>query len=216
MDLVIDTAPLCYTPNESWNLEVAPGHTYERALAWTFEFLGAGQGRKLLVIGSPPAEAFAGRNRGWAVTYVDIRRVPPRHRVRLWQAGIKVKQENAMRLEEPDDSFDAVSSTCVLCHVGLGRYNDPVADDGDRRMLAELARVIKPGGRIGLMAGPLAEQAAIQPNAEHRITSWVRLVDILPPSLAWVATQVWAATDGWTYVWIGLYRWMDRESVHGR
>ncbi len=54
----------------------------------------------------------------------------------------------------PDNSFDAISSTCVLCHAGLGRYGDKVVNDGDRKMLMEMARVMKPNAVAAVTFGP--------------------------------------------------------------
>ena len=51
-------------------------------------------------------------------------------------------------------------------HIGLGRYGDPLDVQGDRRALAELQRVVAPGGSL-LVVVPIGEPR-IQFNA-HRI-----------------------------------------------
>jgi len=58
-------------------------------------------------------------------------------RVRRLGANARVARAAAERLPFPDDSFDVVVSTLVLCTV-----EDP------ERALGEIARVLRPGGRL--------------------------------------------------------------------
>lgn len=51
--------------------------------------------------------------------------------------------------------FDTKSQASVSClhvieHIGLGRYGDPIDAEGARKGLAELQRVVAPGGRLYL------------------------------------------------------------------
>lgn len=46
------------------------------------------------------------------------------------------------------NSVASLSSLCVLEHIGLGRYGDPLDTEGTRKAAAELERVIKPGGSL--------------------------------------------------------------------
>ncbi|MEQ1694999.1 MAG: DUF268 domain-containing protein [Hyphomicrobiaceae bacterium] len=51
--------------------------------------------------------------------------------------------------------FDTKSQASVSClhvieHIGLGRYGDPIDAEGARKGLAELQRVVSPGGRLYL------------------------------------------------------------------
>ncbi len=54
----------------------------------------------------------------------------------------------------------------VIEHIGLGRYGDPLDARGDLKALAELERVLKPGGDL-LVAVPVG-RTRVQFNA-HRI-----------------------------------------------
>jgi SAM-dependent methyltransferase len=54
-------------------------------------------------------------------------------------------------------------------HVGLGRYGDPMDYDGDLKAIAELKRVVKPGGSL-LFVTPVGKPI-IAYNA-HRIYSF--------------------------------------------
>lgn len=47
-----------------------------------------------------------------------------------------------------DASVESLSSLHAIEHVGLGRYNDPIAPDAWRKALSECARVVAPGGRF--------------------------------------------------------------------
>jgi SAM-dependent methyltransferase len=50
-----------------------------------------------------------------------------------------------------DGSIPSLSCMHVVEHVGLGRYGDPLDPDGDRKALAELKRVLAPGGDLLLV-----------------------------------------------------------------
>jgi len=47
-----------------------------------------------------------------------------------------------------DCSVESLSCMHVVEHVGLGRYGDPLDPDGDLKAMAELQRVIAPGGSL--------------------------------------------------------------------
>lgn len=133
-----------YTPNEPWTTEAPANHHYTAAAEFAVKSLGNACGQ-CLVVGSPPFEATALASVGWTVTLVDVRQPP---------YGGRVVVADASRLPFPDNHFDAVSSTCVLCHVGLGRYGDRLTENGDVVALREMARVTRPGGRLAIMVGP--------------------------------------------------------------
>lgn len=63
-------------------------------------------------------------------------------------------------------SVESLSCMHVIEHIGLGRYGDPLDACGDLKALAELERVLKPGGDL-LIAVPVG-MARVQFNA-HRI-----------------------------------------------
>ncbi|MFA6437967.1 MAG: DUF268 domain-containing protein [Bacteriovoracaceae bacterium] len=47
-----------------------------------------------------------------------------------------------------DNSIESISSLCVVEHIGLGRYGDPLDQFGSEKAISELVRVTKPGGHI--------------------------------------------------------------------
>lgn len=125
-------------------------HWYNGAAQFAASGLGPGGGRRCLVVGSPPFEERILREKlGWHTTHLDFRPAPSSIPERV--------RGDVLHLPFADDSFDAISCTCVLCHVGLGRYGDPALGDGERGdwlALAELKRVLKPGARMAVMFGP--------------------------------------------------------------
>jgi hypothetical protein len=71
-----------------------------------------------------------------------------------------------MRLPFADGSVESLSCMHVVEHVGLGRYGDPLDPDADLTAMAELSRVVAPGGDL-LFVVPVG-RPRIQFNA-HRI-----------------------------------------------
>jgi len=75
---------------------------------------------------------------------------------------------DAKALTLPDASFDMVISLCALEHFGLGRYGDQIDLEGDRKALAEMMRVLRPGGHLVMTIPVHAGRPAIAFNS-HRV-----------------------------------------------
>lgn len=84
--------------------------------------------------------------------------------------NLKTKRGNLLSLDFPDNSIESLSCMHVLEHIGLERYGDPFAPQGDLKAISELKRVIKPGGKLFIVV-PMGEIDRIQYNA-HRIYSY--------------------------------------------
>lgn len=80
-----------------------------------------------------------------------------------------LSSESADLLSLPfaDGSILSLSCMHVVEHVGLGRYGDTLDPDGDLKAIAELKRVLAPGGLL-LFVVPVGGTAKIMFNA-HRI-----------------------------------------------
>lgn len=151
------------SPNEPWydsrEIAVREKHWYVPLVDFALESLGQGAG-SCLVVGSPIFEALELEALGWKVDYLDVRKPPLVH----WIEG----DASAMPIGEM--AYDAISSTCVMCHVGLGRYGDALTLDGDFAMMCEIQRVLKPGGLAAICVGPVADcQFTRKLGSLHRV-----------------------------------------------
>lgn len=72
-----------------------------------------------------------------------------------------------LKLPFTDNSVASLSCLHVVEHVGLGRYGEPLDPAGDLKAIAELKRVLAPGGNLFFVA-PVSGQSRIEFNA-HRI-----------------------------------------------
>jgi len=118
-----------------------------------------------LVIGSPIFEAENLKRIGWNVIYLDCRT----------PSNISFQHilGDATAIPFADDEFDAINTTCVLCHAGMGRYGDNVLPNGDRQMMQEMYRVLKKDGIVTVMFGPVDVSASetVEVGTVHRLFS---------------------------------------------
>ncbi|MEW5798493.1 MAG: DUF268 domain-containing protein [Bacteroidota bacterium] len=75
-------------------------------------------------------------------TMVDIRPVE------LQLENLYFQKGSILDLPFENDSIESISSLCVVEHIGLGRYGDPLDPMGSEKAIGELVRVTKPGGYI--------------------------------------------------------------------
>ncbi len=101
------------------------------------------RGERVLDLASPKLAAVVLALAGAAVTSVDLLE----SEVATWRGltghvqGLDLQVADGRKLPFDDESFDHAYSISVIEHIG---------DDGDFEALAELARVVRPGGRIVL------------------------------------------------------------------
>ena len=112
-----------------------------------------------------------------ATTMVDIRPLS------LPMDTIHFRQGSILDLPYADQSVTSLSSICVVEHIGLGRYGDPLDDQGTEKAIAELKRVIAPGGNLYLSL-PLDDENRIYFNAhrafqEEYVEEMVRPLEIV-------------------------------------
>jgi len=88
--------------------------------------------------------------------------------------GLQSEAADLLRLPFADGGIDSLSCMHVVEHVGLGRYGDPIDPDGDLKAIAELTRVLAPGGDL-LFVVPVGKSARIMFNA-HRIYTYDQIV----------------------------------------
>lgn len=93
-------------------------------------------------------------------TMVDLRPLP------VPLESLKFEEGSILELPYPDGSQPSVSSLCVVEHIGLGRYGDPLDPDGTVKAVEELKRIVQPGGDLYISV-PLDDVNRIYFNA-HR------------------------------------------------
>ena len=74
------------------------------------------------------------------ITMIDIRPIE------LELPNLFFKKGSILELPFEDNSIETLSSLCVVEHIGLGRYGDPLDPFGSEKAIKELKRVLKWGG----------------------------------------------------------------------
>lgn len=97
------------------------------------------------------------------VTMIDIRPLP------LELPNLNFIKGSILDLPFEDSSIDSVSSLCVVEHIGLGRYGDPIDSFGSEKSISELKRVVKVGGVI-LFSVPVDLVNTVYFNAHRAFT----------------------------------------------
>jgi Uncharacterized protein conserved in bacteria len=103
------------------------------------------------------------------VRFYDYRPAP------LGLDGLSCDAADLSGLPFADESVSSLSCMHVVEHVGLGRYGDPLDPDGDLKAIAELKRVLAPGGDL-LYVVPTGGTALIMFNA-HRIYTYEQTLE---------------------------------------
>lgn len=107
------------------------------------------------------------------VTMVDIRPLD----VEL--ESLRFREGSITSLPFADGAEGSVSSLCVVEHIGLGRYGDPLDPYGSEKAIAELKRIVRPGGDLYISA-PLDDVDRVYFNA-HRAFAEETLLRLLEP-----------------------------------
>lgn len=97
------------------------------------------------------------------VTMIDIRPIDIELKNLYFQEG------SVLDLPFEDNSIESLSSLCVIEHIGLGRYGDPLDPWGSEKAVKELKRVVKLGGII-LFSVPVDEKNKIYFNGCRAFT----------------------------------------------
>ena len=97
------------------------------------------------------------------VTMVDIRPID----VEL--ENLHFKEGSVLNLPFEDNSIESISTLCVIEHIGLGRYGDPIDAWGSEKAIEELKRVTKKNGTI-LFSVPVDDRDKVYFNANRAFT----------------------------------------------
>jgi hypothetical protein len=135
-------APELLTPCPGEDLGVTPVEPmYFFQDAWAFERILAARPSRHVDVGSHHRfVSFV--SKVVPTTMVDVRPLEAH------MESIDFVEGSILALPFADASLSSVSSICVVEHVGLGRYGDPLDPRGTEKALEELKRVIAPGGDL--------------------------------------------------------------------
>lgn len=103
-------------------------------------------------------------------TMIDIRPVE------LELENLSFVKGSITNLPFETSSIGSISSLCVVEHIGLGRYGDPLDQFGSEKAIAELVRVTAPGGYI-LFSVPIEMKNKVYFNG-HRAFSRNYIVEL--------------------------------------
>ena len=105
------------------------------------------------------------------IRFYDYRPAP------LLLSGLTCGHADLHSLPFEDNSISSLSCMHVIEHIGLGRYGDPLDDNGDVKAAAELSRVLASGGHLLLVTPVGRPRTAF--NA-HRIYSYEQVCALFP------------------------------------
>jgi SAM-dependent methyltransferase len=106
------------------------------------------------------------------IKFYDYR--PANLQLSNWQSGFA----DLNNLQFETDSQPSVSCMHTVEHIGLGRYGDVLDIEGDLKAIAELKRIVQPGGDL-LFVTPVG-RSRIEFNA-HRIYSYEQIINYFSP-----------------------------------
>jgi SAM-dependent methyltransferase len=185
-------------------------------LPWAIERLGARPGERVLDLASPKLLAVALVRRGVRVTSVD----QLEREIETWRAlagdvnGLELQVADGRALPFEDESFDHAYSISVLEHI---------EEPGDAEALRELARVVRPAGRV-LVTLPHAQtfredwrDAPVYANQPTRGRSFFQRwydplrIDALvaaAPALELVSREVVRMQPNWNDAYVRSFPWL--------
>jgi SAM-dependent methyltransferase len=82
--------------------------------------------------------------------------------------GLEARKGSVLALPFQEGEVPCLTTMCVLEHIGLGRYGDPIDPGGSEKAAREIARVIRPGG-IVIYSVPVGEPV-LEFNAHRRFS----------------------------------------------
>ena len=83
--------------------------------------------------------------------------------------GLSFVKGDIIKLPFDDHSISSLSSICVIEHIGLGRYGDPLDQFGTEKAVKELARVLARGGSLYISV-PVDRENKVYFNAHRAFT----------------------------------------------
>jgi len=163
--------------------------TTERVIEYPFVFQNLdGVSGPILDIGCCSSQfPIALASRGFEVVGIDLNPYPYRH------PGFCAVRGDAMKFPFATGRFAAVLAVSVIEHIGIGHYGDPSAIEGDQAVASEIARVLRPGGRV-LITVPFG---VAQTDDFQRVYDPPRLSELLTPFRIVKIEYAWSKNGLW-------------------
>ncbi len=139
---------------------IEPGYYFQDA--WAFEKIIKARPALHVDIGSHH-KLVALLSKVVPTTMVDLRPLP------LKLDSLSFKEGSILALPFASGTIPSVSSLCVIEHIGLGRYGDPMDPHGTEAAAAELKRIVQPGGDLYISV-PVDDTNRIYFNAHRAFT----------------------------------------------
>ena len=146
------------------------GYYYQDA--WAFERIVAARPEQHVDVGSHH-KFVSLLSKVVPTTMVDLRPLP------VTLDSLRFMEGSILALPFADASVPSVSSLCVVEHIGLGRYGDPLDPEGSVKAFQELKRVVRRGGDLHLSV-PIDDVDRIYFNA-HRAFTEETLLKLFAP-----------------------------------
>jgi SAM-dependent methyltransferase len=127
--------------DDSAETQIEPIYFYQDA--WAFERIIQQRPESHVDVGSHH-KFVALLSKVLPVTMVDLRPLS------LPLDSLRFQKGSILDLPFEDSRMLSVSSLCVIEHIGLGRYGDPLDFYGTEKTIAELKRILAPGGNLYL------------------------------------------------------------------
>ncbi len=140
--------------------------------AWAFECVVTANPKQHVDIGSHH-KLISLLSKVVPTTMVDLRPLP------VTLDSLRFLEGSILALPFKDASVPSVSSLCVVEHIGLGRYGDPLDPEGSVKAIRELKRIVRPGGDLYISV-PLDDVDRIYFNA-HRAFAESGLLELFAP-----------------------------------
>ncbi len=174
--------------------------TYFYQDAWAFEKIVKQHPRQHIDVGSHH-KFVALLSKVVSLTMIDIRPLS------LPLDTISFKFGSILDLPFEDKSVESLSSLCVVEHIGLGRYGDPLDPKGTEKAVQEIKRILKPGGNL-YFSLPINDQSCTYFNA-HRAFKEDYVFELMKPFICQEKAYIYSSCFGYELqkgFGIGLYQ----------
>lgn len=127
-------------------------------------------------------------SRGFSVVGIDVQPYPHAH------PNLRVVRADAMRMPFASGVFAAALAVSTVEHIGLGHYGDPARTRGDLAAVGEIARVLRPRGRL-LLTVPFG---VAEENDFQRVYDPAGLAALLGAFSTVRVEHAWSRVGLWT------------------